>query len=81
MLVAGRGRVPPTLPVWLCRALATAGEGVARIIRRPPLLARGELTFMLWNAAPDSTKAQAELGWTPTPFQEGLRRTLAVSAS
>ena len=74
--VAHRGRVPPTLPRSLARALAAAGETVARIIRRPPLLARGELYFLLWNAAPDSTKAQQELGWRPTPFEDGLRRTL-----
>jgi len=74
--VAGRGRVPPTVPPRLARALAGAGEALARVIRRPPLLARGELLFLLWNAAPDSTKAQRELGWRPTPFEEGLRRTL-----
>jgi dihydroflavonol-4-reductase len=74
--VAGRGRVPATLPVALARGLAVAGETVARIIRRPPLLARGELYFLLWNAAPDAGKAQSELGWRPTPFEEGLRRTL-----
>jgi nucleoside-diphosphate-sugar epimerase len=56
--------------------LAAAGETVASIIRRPPLLARGELHFLLWNAMPDSSKAQRELGWRPTPFEEGLKRTL-----
>ena len=74
--VAGRGRVPPTLPAPVARAFAAAGEGVARVTRRPPLLARGELHFLLWNARPDSAKAQRELGWTPTPLEEGLRRTL-----
>jgi nucleoside-diphosphate-sugar epimerase len=73
---AGRGRVPLTLPVPLARALAGAGETMARLIRRPPLLARGELYFLLWNAAPDSGKAQRELGWRRTPFEAGLRRTL-----
>lgn len=74
--VAGRGRVPPVVPVPVARALAAAGETVARLTRRPPLLARGELQFLLWNAAPDSSKAQSELGWRPTPFAEGARRTL-----
>jgi nucleoside-diphosphate-sugar epimerase len=74
--VAGRGRVPPTVPVPLARALAAVGETVARISRRPPLVARGELVFLLWNAAPDSGKAQRELGWRPTPFEEGLHVTL-----
>jgi dihydroflavonol-4-reductase len=75
--VAGRGWVPPTVPVPVARALAAGGERLARLTRRPPLVARGELHFVLWNAAPDSTKAQRELGWRPTPFEEGVRRTLA----
>lgn len=74
--VAGRGRVPPTIPVRMARVLAAAGEGLARIIRGPPLVARGELEFLLWNAVPDSSKAQRELGWVPTPFEQGVRRTL-----
>jgi dihydroflavonol-4-reductase len=74
--VAGRGRVPPTLPAPVARALAAAGEGVARAIRRPPLLPQGQLHFFMWNAKPDSTKAQRELGFEPTPLEEGVRRTL-----
>jgi nucleoside-diphosphate-sugar epimerase len=75
--VAGRGRVPPTLPVPAARAMAGAGELVARLIRRPPLLPRGQLHFFLWNAAPDAGKAVRELGWEPTPLEDGLRATLA----
>jgi dihydroflavonol-4-reductase len=74
--VAGRGRVPPTLPVPLAHAMAGVGEAISRIIRRPPLLARGQLHYFLWNATPDSSKAQRELGWQPTPLEEGIRRTL-----
>jgi dihydroflavonol-4-reductase len=74
--VAGRGRVPPVMPVPVARAVAGLGEGISRIIRRPPLLPRGQLTYFLWQAHPDSSKAQAELGWQPTPFEEGVRRTL-----
>ena len=75
--VAGRGWVPPVLPVPLAHALAGAGEAVARVTRRPPLLPKGQLYFLLWNAAPDSAKAQRELGWEPTPIEDGVRRTLA----
>jgi dihydroflavonol-4-reductase len=74
--VAGRGRVPPTLPRPLARALATGGEALSRIIRRPPLLSKGQLHYFLWDAAPDSSKAQVELGWQTTPLEHGLRRTL-----
>jgi dihydroflavonol-4-reductase len=74
--VAGRGRIPPALPVPLARGFAAAGEAIAKVIRRPPMLARGQLLFTLWNAAPSSAKAQRELGWQPTPLDEGIRRTL-----
>jgi len=74
--IAGRGRVPPTLPLPLARAFAGVGEGVARVIRRPPMLARGQLHYLQWQAKADSSKAQRELGFTPTPLEDGLQRTL-----
>ena len=74
--VAGRGRVPPVMPVPVAKAVATVGEGVSRLIRRPPLLPKGQLTYILWQARPDSSKAQRELRWQPTPLEEGVRKTL-----
>src|SRR4051812_40528483 len=74
--VAGRGRIPPRLPAPAAKVLAPAGEALARVIGRKPLLPRGQLHFFLWNAAPDSSKAQRELGWAPTPLEHGIRGTL-----
>ena len=74
--VAGRGRVPPTMPVPVAKVFATMGEGVSRVIRRPPMLAKGQLHFFQWQARADSSKAQRELGFTPTPLEDGVRRTL-----
>ena len=74
--VAGRGRVPPVMPVPVARALAGVGEGVARVIRRPPLLPSGQLTYFLWQAHPDSSKAQRELGWKPILLEPGTRYPL-----
>jgi dihydroflavonol-4-reductase len=76
--VAGRGRVPPTLPLRLARAMAAGGEALSRVIRRPPLLSRGQLYYFLWNAEPVATKARQELGWEPTPLDEGVRKTLTA---
>jgi dihydroflavonol-4-reductase len=76
--VAGRGRVPPVMPVPVAKAIAAVGAGVSRVIRRPPLLPKGQLTYFLWQARPDSSKAQRELGWQPTPLEEGVRETLAA---
>ncbi len=76
--VAGRGRVPPSIPPGVARGLAVAGELLSRAIQRPPLLPTGQLHFLLWDAAPDSSKAQNELGWEPTPLDDGVRRTVSA---
>jgi dihydroflavonol-4-reductase len=74
--IAGRGRVPPTLPAPLARGLAAGGEALSRVIGRPPLVSRGQVYFFGWNAHPVARKARAELGWEATPLDEGVRRTL-----
>jgi dihydroflavonol-4-reductase len=74
--IAGRGRVPPRMPVPVAKAVANLGAGLSRLTRRPPLLPKGQLEYILWQAHPDSSKAQRELGWKTTPLDEGVRRTL-----
>ena len=74
--IAGRGRVPPRMPVPVAKAVANLGAGLSRLTRRPPLLPKGQLEYILWQARPDSTKAQQELGWKTTPLDEGVRKTL-----
>ena len=76
--VAGRGFVPPVMPAAMAGAMAAAGEPIARALGVPPLLPRGQHHFFRWNAAPDSSRAQDELGWEPTPLEQGLRETLAA---
>jgi dihydroflavonol-4-reductase len=77
--VAGRGRVPPVLPVPVARALAVAGDALAARFGIAPLVSRGQLEFLLWNAAPDSTRAQEELGWEPTALEDGIRESLGIA--
>ena len=72
----GRRRVPPVLPAGIGRVLAPMGEALSRVTRRRPLVASGELHFLLARMTPSSRRAREELGWTPTPFDEGIRRTL-----
>ena len=66
------------MPVPLAQAIAAAGELASRAIRKPPLLPKGQLHFFLWDARPQSGKAQRELGWVPTPLEEGLRAVVAA---
>jgi nucleoside-diphosphate-sugar epimerase len=74
--IAGRGRIPPRMPVPVAKAVASLGAGLSRVTRRPPLLPKGQLTYILWQAHPDSSKAQRELGWQTTSLDEGVRKTL-----
>ena len=73
---AGRGRVPRTMPVPVAKAVAGGGEALSRLIRRPPLIGRGQLMFLLWEARADSSKAQRELGVEFRPWREGVRETV-----
>ena len=73
---AGSGRVPPTLPGAAARALAIASENVSRVIRRPPLIGTGQLTFLQWQARADATKARRELGVEFRDWREGISQTV-----
>jgi dihydroflavonol-4-reductase len=73
---AGRGWVPPTMPVPVAKGLAWTGEAVSRAIRRPPLLGGGQLHFLLWQARASSAKARNDLGVEFTPWEEAVRRTV-----
>jgi nucleoside-diphosphate-sugar epimerase len=75
--VAGRGFVPPVLPPAVARSLAFVSEQVANLTGLPPIVSRGQAYFVTWNAAPDSTKAQEELGWEPTPLEQGVAAAVA----
>lgn len=74
---AGRGRVPLQMPLALAKGLARGGEAIANVIGRPPLIGRGQLHFLQWQARADSSKARAELGFDPLDWREGIGRTVA----
>lgn len=75
---AGRPeRVPPTVPAPLLKLVAAASAPLARAFGFTPLIAPGQLSFVLWDVRVDSTKAQRELGFRPTSLEEGVARTVA----
>jgi nucleoside-diphosphate-sugar epimerase len=76
--VSGSDRAPPpTGPAWLLKGLAAVSEPAARMLGFTPMVAQGQLSFLMWNARVDAGKARRELGYEPVPLDEGLRRTLA----
>jgi nucleoside-diphosphate-sugar epimerase len=74
--LAGQGRVPPRMPVPVAHGVSLLTEGISKLTRRPPLAPRGQLHYFLWQARPDSSKAQRNLGWRQTPLEDGIRSTL-----
>jgi dihydroflavonol-4-reductase len=77
MEIRGRStKVPPVMPLAIARLVAEVGEFVSGWTGRPPLLPKGQLAFLQYGAVPSSDRARRELGWTPRPFDQGLRETL-----
>ncbi len=75
---AGRSARPPmVLPGPVARAFAAASAPLARAFGFAPLLAPGQLSFVMWDVRVDASKAQRELGFVPTPVAEGVARTVA----
>ena len=77
----GRGRRAPGVgPAWLLQTLARTTAPLARTFGFTPLIAPGELTFVLWNVRVDASKARRELGFQPTPLADGVQKTVAALA-
>jgi hypothetical protein len=64
------------MPLAIARMVAEIGERMARWTKRPPLLPRGQLTFLQYEARPVSRRAERELAWVPRPFAQGLAETI-----
>ncbi len=69
-------KVPPTMPFWVAALVASAGEAVARVTKKPPLIAKGQLHFLSMEVRPSADRAKAELGWSPVSLAEGLSATI-----
>ena len=63
--VAGRGRVPPVMPVPVARAAAAVGEAISRVIRSPPMLPRDSSYFLRWQATPIPPRRRASSAGRP----------------
>jgi len=59
------------------KLFATVSAPLARTFGFRPLIAPGQLSFLLWDARVDASKARRELGFQPTPLAEGVSRTLS----
>ncbi|MTI30933.1 SDR family NAD(P)-dependent oxidoreductase [Xanthovirga aplysinae] len=71
-----RKRTPMVVPLAAAKCVSFLGEKLATLTNRPPLIPKGQLHFLQWNAYPQSKKAQQELDWSPLPFKEGIKNTI-----
>lgn len=69
-------KVPPVMPLWVARLVAQSGELLSRLTHRPPVLTPSELNVLCRTGKPNTARVTQELGWRPTPFAEGLARTI-----
>jgi dihydroflavonol-4-reductase len=74
--IAGLTKVPSVAPRWLMQAVAHGTAPLARAFGFRPLIAPGQLSFLLWNPRIDTTKAQRELAFEPTPLETGVKLTV-----
>jgi dihydroflavonol-4-reductase len=69
-------KTPPVMPLGVAKLVSVLGEGLANLINKAPLVPKGQLHFLQWQAIPVSHKAQQQLGWKTTPFEDALQNTL-----
>ncbi len=69
--------MPPTAPVPVLKVAAGILAPLARVFGFTPLIAPGQLSFLLWDAHVDASKARRELGFQPMALDDGVTRTLA----
>jgi dihydroflavonol-4-reductase len=74
--VCPEAKVPMILPTWVARVLSAGGETFAKVRKKPPLIPKGQLHFLLWGAKPQSARAEKELGWSQTPTSQAIAETM-----
>jgi hypothetical protein len=74
--LSGTSLVPPTVPAWVARSGAAAGEALARLTHSLPIMTRDQIDFMTSAPEPKTDHALTELGWQPMRFDTGIRKYL-----
>ena len=72
-------RFPITMPLPVAKVVSELGEGLANLINKPPLIPKGQLTFLQWQALPSSARAKKVLGWESRPFRECVKPTYSFA--
>lgn len=63
-------------PGWVVAAYAYAGETVAKVTKKRPLITREVVRTLASYVTVDNSRTQGELGYTPTSLRQGLEKTV-----
>lgn len=75
---AAAGRRLRSAPAWALRTAAALAEVAAVLTRRPPLLSRAEVGYLVRRSHYSTSRAREVLGWTPqVDLVTALERTMA----
>ena len=74
-------KTPRVLPNWIASLIANVGAAISAITRKPPMLPKGQLSFLQVDSYPTAKRAETELGIAFTPLAEGLAKTIAYLRS
>jgi dihydroflavonol-4-reductase len=74
---AGKSTWRINMPKWLMITTANLLELIAVLTKREPFYPLNLKVYVFQDWIVDSNKAQKELGFHPTPIEEGVRQTLA----
>jgi farnesol dehydrogenase len=70
-------RLPPRIPFPVADLLGAAEEMRVNLFGGTPLLTRGAVDIFRYDWSLDSAEAQRELGYTITPLEDGVARTVS----
>jgi nucleoside-diphosphate-sugar epimerase len=70
-------KVPRVIPLWLARTISTLGELKAKLTSSPPLMPKGQLSFLQVDSYPSAQRATTDLGLSFTSLSAGLAQTVA----
>jgi dihydroflavonol-4-reductase len=74
--LSGRTRIINVLPTWFAHISAPLAEFYYRLRRRPPIYSKYSLYTISSNAYFSSAKAESELGYQKTSFEDTIKATV-----
>src|SRR5271170_5138890 len=83
LVIGAVGRRPPpiAIPMPVLRAGARVNDAAARLVRRDLPFAYAGVRMAELMSPLDHSKAERELGWTPEPVEDSIRRAAVFFAS